>query len=201
MILYQTDLSIYSTKVRLAAVRKGITLDLREPPGGYRSDAYRTLVPPATIPALVDGPLVLTESDAIIEYLDEVCSGPALMPANPAGRAQARMLSRLVDLRLEAALRALFGRVATLTLEDFAPARRALSLILDLAKGPFALGTTPTLPDFGIAVCLIWLDTLSGEPDPRAANWAAALDHEFAGVLVPYRPLVTDWVAARRAAG
>lgn len=71
MILYQTDLSIYSTKVRLALALKGVQVEMRDPPDGYRSAAYRALVPPATIPALVDGAMVLSESDAIIEYFDE----------------------------------------------------------------------------------------------------------------------------------
>jgi maleylpyruvate isomerase len=95
MILYQTALSSYSLKVRLALALKGCSVELREPPeGSYRSAAYRALVPAATVPALVDGRVVLTESDAIIEYVEETKKGALLLPPDPAGRARARMMSR-----------------------------------------------------------------------------------------------------------
>src|SRR4051794_21125884 len=112
MILYQSALSTYSLKVRLALAVKGASVELREPPGGsYRSDLYRAIVPPATVPALVDGAFILTESDAIIEYFDEQFDGPHLLPAAAQARARTRMLSRIADMRLEASIRSLFPRV------------------------------------------------------------------------------------------
>ena len=213
MILYQTPLSIYSTKVRLACAVKGVAPELREPPGGYRSDAYRALVPAATIPALVDGDLTLTESDAIIEYLDETAPGPALLPEGPAGRARARMLSRLVDLRLEASLRRLFPLVGPQPLapELLDPAEAALALVLQLADadGPFGVGPTPTLPDFGLAVALVWLDALracAGRSAPpagaRLRTWqdAMAAHPTIAATLEGYPAAVQDWITVRRQA-
>ncbi len=211
MILYQTALSIYSTKVRVACTVKGVAPELREPPGGYRSAQYRALVPAATIPALVDGGLTLTESDAIIEYLDETCLGPALLPAGAAGRAQARMLSRLVDLRLEAALRRLFPLVGPQPLapELLDPAETALALVLELAdvEGPFVVGATPSLPDFGLAVALVWLDALwscAGRTAPparaRLQAWrgAMAAHQDVGAVLDGYSGAVHDWITTRR---
>jgi glutathione S-transferase len=211
MILYQTPLSIYSTKVRLACAVKGVLPELREPPGGYRSDAYRALVPAATIPALVDGDLALSESDAIIEYLDETCSGPALLPEDAAGRARARMLSRLVDLRLEAGLRRLFPLVGPVPLaaEQLDPAEAALALVLQLADavGPFCVGTTPTLPDFGLLVAITWLDALracaSRTAPPGGARlqaWrdAVAGHPAIAAALEGYPGVVRDWITMRR---
>jgi len=211
MILYQTPLSIYSTKVRLACAVKGVTPELRDPPGGYRSDGYRALVPAATIPALVDGDLTLSESDAIIEYLDETVPGPALLPAGPAGRARARMLSRLVDLRLEASLRRLFPLVGPepLAAELLDPAEAALELVLHLAdaEGPFCIGPTPTLPDFGLAVAIVWLDALracAGRTAPsggaRLQTWRDAMAGHpaVAAALDGYPGAVGDWIAQRR---
>ena len=211
MILYQTPLSIYSTKVRLACAVKGVMPELREPPGGYRSDAYRALVPAATIPALVDGDLTLSESDAIIEYLDETVPGPALLPAGPVGRARARMLSRLVDLRLEESLRRLFPLVGPepLAAAVLDPAETALALVLELsdAEGPFCLGAAPTLPDFGLGVALIWLDALracAGRTAPpggaRLQTWRVAMAGHpaVAAGLDGYPGVVSDWTARRR---
>lgn len=210
MILYQTTLSIYSTKVRLACAVKGVAPELREPPGGYRSADYRALVPAATIPALVDGDLTLTESDAIVEYLDETCPGPALLPGGAASRARARMLSRLIDLRLEAGLRRLFPLVGPepLAPELLEPAEAALDLIVGLADGdgPFCIGTAPTLPDFGLAVALVWLNALracagrtASPAGARLQAWQAAMATHptIAPALDSYPAAVQDWIATR----
>lgn len=63
-----------------------------------RSPAYRTLNPQALVPTLVDtdADVVLNQSLAIIEFLDETRPGPKLLPADPAGRARVRSLSMLV---------------------------------------------------------------------------------------------------------
>lgn len=208
MILYQSPLSTYSLKVRLALAVKGASLDLREPPGGtYRSDEYRALVPPATVPALVDGDFVLTESDAIIEYIDERFAGPVLLPADPQDRARARMVSRLVDLRLEASLRALFPRIKdghSPSAADLEPAEQALVLVCKMmhAAGPWCCGAAPTLPDFGLAAASVWLDLFrpagSGPVDsPRFTAWrrACADDRRFEPLLAPYRDTASGWLA------
>lgn len=48
------------------------------------------------MPALIDGGRVLTQSLPIIEYLDEVCPIPPVLPAAPAERARVRALAQLV---------------------------------------------------------------------------------------------------------
>lgn len=211
MILYQTALSTYSLKVRLALALKGATVDLREPPGGsYRSPAYRALVPAATVPALVDGDLVLSESDAIVEYLDESLAGPPLLPPDIRARARARMMSRLIDLRLEASLRRLFPAVKegrSLTDADRAPVVEALALLSGLADadGPFAVGAAPTLPDCGMAASLAWVDALmppgsrEAEPD-RLDLWRSAIHAEprWTDMLSAYSALATAWVQGAR---
>jgi len=60
------------------------------------SDAYRAINPQALVPTLIDGDLRLSQSLAIIEYLEETRPAPALLPADPAGRARVRSLSLLV---------------------------------------------------------------------------------------------------------
>ena len=90
--LVQLPISLYSFKVRLALALMRVEITLVEPPGGtYRSPAFRTLVPPGTIPALLGPDSVLTESDAIIEYLDESVAGSRLMHGSAARRARIRM--------------------------------------------------------------------------------------------------------------
>ena len=170
MFIYQLQRSLYSCKLRIAMALKGVTIERREPPsGGYRGPEYRAIVPAASIPALVDGDLTLTESDAIIEYLDETCRGPSLLPGPPARRARARMISRHHDLRLEPLVRGLFPiALQRDAMRDVGPAIRpkfeaALTLIdgeLD-SVGPFAVGAEPTLADCGLPVTVVWIAALA----------------------------------------
>ena len=213
MILYQLPVSLYSAKVRFALALKGAQVELREPPGGsYRSEAYRALVPAGTIPALADGDLLLTESDAIIEYVDEVCDGPKLVPGDACSRARVRMLSRYHDLHLEPRVRALFPRLAapvparTPAPEDVRQLAEKLALIAVSADpaGPFLAGGRPSMADCGLAATHAWLDVLPGALGftlamPRRIDGAVgALEGTAASPLIAaYRMLVRDWIVER----
>lgn len=169
MQLVQLPISLSSFKVRLALALAGVEIELIEPEGGsYRSQRYRELVPPATIPALITPDGVLTETDSIIEYLDETRAATRLMQGTALRRARIRMLSRLVDLRLEAALRALFAHVAPATRDaaEVGRARERISAALDVIEwaldpaGPFANDDRPSMADCGIAATGAWLEAL-----------------------------------------
>ena len=86
--------------------------------GQQKSDAYRALNPQALVPTLeVDG-LVLTQSPAILEWLDEVYPMPALLPRDPGERAAVRAfcaaiaceIHPLQNLRVLQYLEAHFGQ-------------------------------------------------------------------------------------------
>ena len=108
MILWGLPVSTYTAKVRIALHAKGMAFEECEPEGGYRSEAWRARVPTGTIPALEVEGVLLAESEAIVEYLEERCPHPSLLPGTPLQRAQARRLARFHDLHLEPTVRALF---------------------------------------------------------------------------------------------
>jgi maleylacetoacetate isomerase len=58
-----------------------------------RGADYLALNPMGIVPTLRDGDAVLTQSLAIIEYLDETHPEPALMPERPADRARVRAIA------------------------------------------------------------------------------------------------------------
>jgi maleylacetoacetate isomerase len=64
--------------------------------GEQRGEAYVALNPQRLVPALRHDGRVLTQSLAILDYLDEVWPTPALLPADPAGRARVRALAQLI---------------------------------------------------------------------------------------------------------
>jgi glutathione S-transferase len=208
-VLYGLPISVYSCKLRLALALKGVELPETPPPGGYASATYRAIVPQGTIPALVEGDFVLTESDAIVEYLDETGVGRPLLPAEPRARARARALSRLVDTRLEPAVRALFplvgaGQPVPVAARD--ALLRPLTTLMELAgDGPFLSGlSSPGLPDCGIwavGTVLETLDDVLGLDLPlpaliRAGDGVPAT----APHLATYRAVLADWAAQKTGA-
>lgn len=108
LILYGVPMSTYVARVRIALTYKGFEFEEREPADGYRSAQYRKLVPMGSIPALVDDDFVLSESAAIIEYLEELKPDPALLPATSQARARVRALIGIHDGWIEPRLRALY---------------------------------------------------------------------------------------------
>ena len=96
-ILYGYFRSSAAYRVRIAMNLKGLDYDqasihLRN--GVQFSEAFSRLNPAHLVPALEDGPTVLRQSLAIIEYLDETHPHPPLLPKDPAGRARVRALAQ-----------------------------------------------------------------------------------------------------------
>jgi maleylacetoacetate isomerase len=98
MQLYHYYRSSASYRVRIALSLKGIPwepapVDLRTAANAQRAAEFLVLNPQGLIPVLTDGALTLTQSLAIIEYLEERYPQPPLLPGSAAERAQARSLA------------------------------------------------------------------------------------------------------------
>jgi maleylpyruvate isomerase len=98
MQLYSYFRSSAAYRVRIALNLKGLSYDTRpvhllKDGGQHLLPDYTRLNPLALIPTLVDGPAVLTQSLAIIEYLEETHPIPPLLPATPIARAQVRAVA------------------------------------------------------------------------------------------------------------
>ena len=81
----------------LAYAERFVNLDA----GEQRSDAFLKINPLGAIPALIDhaagmAETPITQSLAILEYLEEVQPLPALMPAGPIGRARVRSIAHML---------------------------------------------------------------------------------------------------------
>jgi len=89
-------------RVRIGLAWKGIAVEhvpvhLVRDGGEQHGAAYRGVNPNRTVPALVlaDG-RVITQSLAILDYLEETIPEPPLLPAEPADRAMVRAASQLI---------------------------------------------------------------------------------------------------------
>jgi maleylpyruvate isomerase len=101
LLLYGYWRSSASYRVRIALNLKRIpyrqqAVHLVRGGGQQQDPAYRAINPQAQVPTLVDGDLILTQSPAILEYLEEKHPEPALLPADLAGRARVRQLVSLI---------------------------------------------------------------------------------------------------------
>ncbi len=101
MKLYTFFRSSASYRVRIALNLKGLTYEsapihLRRGGGEQLGAAYKAINPQALVPAFEDNGKILTQSLAIIEYLDETHPNPALLPKDPADKALVRSMALVV---------------------------------------------------------------------------------------------------------
>ena len=156
-------------RVRIALNLKGIKVEqasrhLRK--GEQSAPDYAAINPQKLVPALVlDDGAVLTQSLAIVEYLEETHPEPALLPKDPVGRARVRALCLIVsadihpiqNLRVMGYLREQFGQTEE---SAFAWSRHWIetgfdayeaTLRKDPETGTFSHGDSPTMAD----MCLV----------------------------------------------
>lgn len=164
MILHGYWRSSAAYRVRIALALKGLGYesqghDLRT--GAQKAADYLALNPQGLVPALqVDG-AVLTQSPAIMEWLEEAHPTPALLPADLLDRAKVRAMAALIacdihplnNLRVGKALRETFGAdqaaIDAWAARWITPGFEALETMVGGAGWCF--GDQPTLAD----ACLI----------------------------------------------
>ncbi|MGY4475698.1 maleylacetoacetate isomerase [Bradyrhizobium sp. USDA 3364] len=155
-----------SYRVRIALNLKGLTPEhlphhLRK--GEQCAPAYLAINPQGLVPTLEsDAGAILTQSLAIIEWLDETNPNPPLLPTDPLRRAKVRAFAQAIacdthpvqNLKVLARLRKL-GLPEEQVTEWAAWANReglsACETLIGEEQGPFCFGDRPTLAD----LCLV----------------------------------------------
>jgi maleylacetoacetate isomerase len=102
MKLYSYFRSSAAFRVRIALNLKGVDYEivpihLIRDGGAHRTAQYRQVNPQMRVPALEVSPgQVLIQSQAIIDYLDELYPDPPLLPADPTRRARVRAVAQII---------------------------------------------------------------------------------------------------------
>ncbi len=199
LILHDYWRSTASYRVRIALNVKGLSYeqishDLRV--GGQRAPDYLALNRQGLVPALEAGDTTITQSGAILEWLEERYPAPALLPDDADGRAIVRSMAMIVacdihplnNLRIQTYLRETIhctdaqvrDWIANWIGEGFA----ALEALVARHGGRFAYGDSPTFADCYLVPQCYSAQRFSVALDdfPRLAAVAAE-----AGALEPFR--------------
>ena len=162
MILHGYWRSGASYRVRIALNLKGLRYDsaahdLRK--GGQKTADYLALNPQGMVPALQDGDLIVTQSPAILEWLEETHPQPALLPKAANDRATVRAMAALIgcdihplnNLRVLKAIRTDFSAdqaaIDAWAAQWIAPGFDALEALIARHGAGFSFGDAPTLAD------------------------------------------------------
>jgi maleylpyruvate isomerase len=162
MILHGYFRSGAAYRTRIALNLKGLTyeqrgVDLRT--GAQRSEAFLALNPQGMVPALETDQGVLTQSPAILEWLEETYPEPPLLPKSLSARAQVRAMAALIgcdihplsNLRVLTELRTNWGADQT-RIDGWAgrwmvPGLQALTALVERHGRGWSWGDGPTLVD------------------------------------------------------
>ncbi|MDX2167234.1 MAG: glutathione S-transferase family protein [Deltaproteobacteria bacterium] len=189
--LYWHPFSIFPRRVRIALREKGVACDEVEidlPGGATRGDAFRRLNPFGQVPVLEDDGLVIYESVAILEYLEERYPMPALLPRDIAQRARVRQWTQASGNYLTGPLKRWLTRLFTPEAQwdraDQTLAAREIAVHLDVLDLTLADSGDHLVGDFSLAdiayaplVCELETIGLASLVAERAAlrRWIEAL--------------------------
>ncbi len=203
MIVYGASLSPFVRKVLAYGAEKG--LELEHKPVGIGSDdpGFLAASPFRKMPGFSDGDFAISDSSAIIHYLEAKYPEPALIPADPEARARTIWFDEFADTILCACGAKMFfnrivaprflGREGDLETADKAE-KEELPPILDyleraIPESGWLVGDGITLADIAVATAFANLRHLGMAVDadryPRVA--------EFAGRMLA-RPSFAGWV-------
>lgn len=172
--LHGFSISNYANMVKHCLIEKGVEfeqLDVRP----NQDDDFLAISPMGKVPCLETPDGYLTETSAILDYLDEVHPDPPMYPSQPFERAKAREIMRVSELYIELPARrhlaaAFFG--APRSEEAFADVRpqvekgvRAFNQLVDF--GPYVMGS-----EFGNADVVVYHTFgLAGQILKKTYDW------------------------------
>ena len=204
--LYHLPLSPFCRKIRLVLAEKNVDVEMvEERPWDRRLD-YLRQNPAGKVPMLKIDKLILADSTAIFEYLEEIHPTPALLPETPAARAEARRLAMWFDDKFhqEVTVNLLYERVNKKLMSAGPPEgawiKAGIANVkyhLDymawlLEQRKWLAGDSMTIADFAAAAqlsCLDYINDVDWARQPLVKDWYSKIKSRPA-----FRPILADLV-------
>ena len=208
MIVYGSTLSPFVRKLMAYGAEKGLALELQAAFPGSTDPEFRKISPFGKIPGFRDGDFTISDSSAIVAYLEAKHPEPALIPLEPKARARAIWYDEFADTIMVPSMAKLFfnrivaprfmNREGDLEAADKAEREELPPLLAYiesvLPDSGFLVEDRLTLADLAVASPLVNIEhagyRLDAHAYPRAAAFAEAIHA---------RPSFAPLVAAERA--
>lgn len=208
--LHGAPLSNYYNMVKTALLEKGIEFEeVLTPPS--QDPEYLARSPMGKIPCLETERGFLSETNAILEYLEEVAPTPALLPSDPFERAKVRQLAQSLELYVELVARRGYGALRGQPVADDvkesirAEVNKGAAAVGRLVKfSPWIAGSEFTQADL-VGYFTFVLATLSAQANadidllgllPGAKEW-----NERVGARDSVKKALADQAAMRKSRG
>lgn len=204
MILYGSSFSPYVRKVMAYAAEKGLEVPVQNVVIGDTNPDFRRASPFGKMPAFTDGDFAISDSTAIITYLEAKHPDPALFPADPADRARVIWFEEFADtIMAQVVFKCFFNRIVgplflkqpgneALAVEgetvDLPPILAYLESVVPDAGG-FLVGGSLTIADLAVASPFVNYDHARCAIDkvlyPRTCAWVESIHARpsFAGTI------------------
>jgi glutathione S-transferase len=186
MILYGSSFSPFVRKVMAYASEKGID--------GDDNPEFRRASPMGKMPGFTDGDFAISDSTAIITYLEAKIPEPPLLPADPASRARVIWFEEFADtIMTQTVFKCFFNRIVAPKFMKI-PGDEALAVegetqdlpkLLDYLEtvvpnaGGFLVGTSISIADLAVASPFVNFDHAACAVDkgkwPRTYAWVESI--------------------------
>ena len=208
MIVYGSSISPYVRKVLAFAAEKGIAVELKAAGLGSEDPEFVEASPFRKMPGFRDGDFTISDSSAIVAYLEAIQPEPALIPSEPRARARTIWYDEFADTILMGCGRTMFfnrlvsprflGRPGDLEAAERAE-RDELPPVLDylertIPDSGFLVEDRLTLADIAVASPFANLAHIDVRPD--SARWPRTTAYVEA---ILARPSFASWIARERA--
>jgi len=190
MKLFGSSLSPYVRKVMIYAAEKGLDIEVKQVALGQPDPEFRATSPFGKIPGFQDGDFRISDSTAIITYLEAKHPVPSLTPVSPEDKARAVWFEEFADtifvsvggkIFFNRIVAGLMGREGDLAAADKAAAEELppvydyLETVVPQGDG-FLVGDRLSIADIAVASVFVNMTHTGTLPDgarhPKLSAWA-----------------------------
>ena len=183
--LYGHPFASYVWKPLIAAYERDVPFEFHmvDPAHPENAARMRTLSPTGQYPALVDGDRTVTQSNAVIEYLDRIGSAPTMIPDNPDAALTARMLADVFDSYVAGPMQQIVGEAlrprdrqdANRVAEAKANLDKSYAWLAERISRGWAIGEQFSIADCAAAPALFYSDWVHPIPDGTLKSYRSRL--------------------------